>query len=56
MLDSIYLMTLELIEIHIFGVKTSRFLSSFKQRYNRRLNVTWLIDFIAWLYITHRLR
>ena len=39
MLDSIYQRTLKSLKNHIFGMKMSRFLPSFTQRYNGRHNV-----------------
>ena len=62
MLDSIYHIALKLLKNHIFGVKTSRFMLSFMQLYNRchyiaLLNLLnhWLfIDFIAWHFVTLR--
>ena len=53
MLDSFYHMTLRLLKIRIFGVKTSRFYPSLTQYYvNKSVNQWWFTDFIAWCYIT----
>ena len=40
MLDSIYHMTLKILNNHIFGVQNFKILPSFTQRYNGRHNVT----------------